>query len=93
MTIDAAFKHYLLTVQTQNGIIEYAEAMAQVLAAAGRASRKATGDAADYAVRKWSDVIRDRALDILRAEQAALVAEKKAQLDKITAARKQLAAP
>ena len=63
---DDFVRHGLLTVQTQRGIIEYAEGMAQILAEAGRASRKATGDSADYAIDRWSDVIRKRAHDILK---------------------------
>lgn len=62
--------HYRLTVQTQHGIIRYAEGMAQVLAEAGRASAKATGDLPAYAVNRWSEIIRKRALQIL-AEDAA----------------------
>lgn len=69
---DDFVKHGLLTVQTQRGIIEYAEAMAQVLAEAGRASHKAAGDSAEYAIRRWSDIIRQRALDIVKDEREAL---------------------
>jgi hypothetical protein len=60
--------HYSMVVQTQKGIIEYAEAMAQVLAEAGRASNKALGDSEEYAVEKWCEVIKDRALQILRQD-------------------------
>ncbi len=75
---DDFVRHGLLTVQTQRGIIEYAEAMAQVLAEAGRASHKANGDPADYAIRRWSDVILKRALDIVRADPSP----KKERLEK-----------
>jgi hypothetical protein len=64
-----SMNHWLKVVQTQKGIIEYAEAMAQVLAEAGRASQKAVGDSAESAVRKWVRAIEDRAIDILRKEQ------------------------
>lgn len=57
--------HMILTARTQAGIIKYAEAMAQVLAEAGLASQKATGDSPSVAIRKWSDVIRSRALEIV----------------------------
>ena len=63
---DGIVRHYVKTVQTQAGIIKYAEAMAQVLAEAGRASEKATGDAAWVAVNKWAEVIRKRAQELLR---------------------------
>lgn len=69
--IDSVVRHGRLIVQTQHGIIEYAEGMAQVLAEAGRASNKALGDSPEYAVRRWSDVILNRALEILREEKCA----------------------
>lgn len=68
MDLDEAFDRWVMAVKTQHGIIKYAEAMAQVLAEAGRASNKAMGDSAEAAVRKWSKVIEDRALEILREE-------------------------
>ncbi len=65
---DEYVKGWVMTVQTQAGIIKYAEAMAQVLAEAGRASHKATGDSAEYAVQRWVQVIQDRALELLRED-------------------------
>lgn len=65
---DEMIRQALATVQTQHGIIRYAEAMAQVLAEAGRASQKATGDSAIYAIEKWSRIIHNRALEILQDE-------------------------
>lgn len=62
---DDMIRHALSVVQTQHGIIKYAEAMAQVLAEAGRASGKATGDPPEYAVRQWVAVIQERALELL----------------------------
>lgn len=62
---DEFVKHMIVSAQTQKVIIEYAEAMAQVLAEAGRASKKATGDSATYAVDKWIEVIRKRAHELL----------------------------
>jgi hypothetical protein len=62
---DADIAHYLKVVQTQRGIIEYAEAMAQVLAEVGRASSMAVGDLPETAVRRWSDVILKRALELV----------------------------
>lgn len=58
-------------IETQHGIIRYAEEMAQVLAEAGRASHDALGDPAEVAVRKWSDVILKRALEILRKDRSS----------------------
>lgn len=68
---DEMVRHGLLTVQTQHGIIRYMEGVARVLAEAGRASHKATGDAPEYAVRRWSDIVRNRALEILREEKCS----------------------
>ena len=65
---DAAVEHIANMLQTKAAILEYIEPIAQVLAAAGRASEKAMGDSAEYAVHQWSKVIRDRAIEILRAE-------------------------
>ena len=79
---DDFVRHGLLTVQTQRGIIEYAEAMAQVLAEAGAASHKANGDPADYAIRRWSDVILKRALEI---EREKLTAQNAPTLHKLAA--------
>lgn len=62
---DEMIRHYLMTVKTQRGIIEYAEAMANVLAEAGRASEKALGDSAMVAVNKWSEIIRKRAVELI----------------------------
>ena len=73
---DEMLKHYQLTVQTQRGIIDYAEGMAQVLAEAGRASEKALGDSAEYAVRQWSNVILERALELLRHDKHVPVQKK-----------------
>lgn len=58
-------------VETQHGIIRHAEAMAQVLAEAGRASHDALGDPPEAAVRKWSQIILKRALEILREDRPA----------------------
>lgn len=63
---DDFVRHGILSVQTQRGIIEYAEGMAQVLAEAGRASNKAVGDPAEYAIRRWSEIILKRALELVR---------------------------
>jgi len=68
---DAACEHIVKMLQTKAAILEYIEPIAQVLAAAGRASEKAMGDSAKYAVDQWSNVIRERALEILRQEGEA----------------------
>ena len=77
---DDMLKHYRAVVQTQKGIIAYAEAMAQVLAEAGRASHRALGDSPQTAVNKWSDVIRERALEILRDDPPSPMVKKLRQL-------------
>lgn len=61
-------KQWMLAVQTQAGIRKYAEAMAQVLAEAGRASKKVTGDSPRTAVQRWSNIIRDRAFQLLEED-------------------------
>lgn len=68
MNIHEAVEHYGLAVQTQKGIIEYAEAIAQVLAEAGRASQKVTGDDPSVAIRKWTKVIEKRALELVKGD-------------------------
>jgi len=59
---------YEAAVQTQKGIIEYAEGMAQVLAKPGRASQKVTGDHPSVAIKKWSKVIEKRALELVKQD-------------------------
>lgn len=63
---DDMVRHYVKTLQTQHGIIKYAEAMAKFLAEAGRASEQAVGDSPAIAVSRWCDVIKQRALELLR---------------------------
>lgn len=53
-------------VATQRGIIQFAKAAAMVLAEAGLASNKAIGDSPAYAIKKWSAVIQDEAIEIAR---------------------------
>jgi hypothetical protein len=65
---DAAVEHIANMLQTKAAILEYIEPIAQVLAAAGRASQQAMGDSPEYAVREWSKVIQERALEILCEE-------------------------
>jgi hypothetical protein len=50
---------------TQNGVQAFIKKAAAVLAEAGEASAKATGDNADYAIRRWSRIMEDEALRIL----------------------------
>lgn len=66
---DGDARVWMMAVQTQAGIQKYAEAMAQVLAEAGRASCKAIGDDPAVAVRRWADVIRRRALELIEEDQ------------------------
>lgn len=52
-------------LETQKGIIEFANWAATVLAEAGIASSKAVGDSPQYACRRWSEVILEEALRIV----------------------------
>lgn len=63
---DDMVKHFVTVAKTQRGIIDYAEGMAQVLAEAGRASSKATGDSPKVAIDKWIAVIRARAMELVK---------------------------
>jgi hypothetical protein len=63
---DEAARHIHDVIQTKTAILQYIEPIAQVLAEAGRASAKAMGDDADYAIDRWLEVIRERAHAILR---------------------------
>ena len=74
---DEMVRGYLMAAQTQQGIIKYAEAMAQVLAEAGRASHQATGDRPQYAMRRWLKVIENRALELLKENANAKQVEGK----------------
>lgn len=67
---DAAVEHIANMLQTKAAILKYIEPIAQVLAAAGRASGKAMGDSPHFAVDRWLDVIRERAHEILREDAA-----------------------
>ena len=67
---DAPFRELIETGSkigaTQKGIRDFAEQAAQLLAKAARASHSAVGDAPEYAVQKWSEIILRRAMEILR---------------------------
>ena len=67
---DAPFRELLETGSkigaTQKGIRDFAEQAAQLLAKAARASHSAVGDAPEYAAKKWSEIILQRALEILQ---------------------------
>lgn len=69
---DEMVRSYVMAAKTQDGIQKYAEAMAQVLAEAGRASQKAIGDRPEYAIDRWCDVIRQRAKQLLREQPKQL---------------------
>ena len=68
------FVRRMVDVQaTQHGIIKYMEAMAQVMAEAALASKKATGDSPAYAIGKWTDVVKKRAQEILMEKITAKI--------------------
>jgi len=54
---------------TQAGIIKYMEAMAQLMAEAAIASQKAIGDPPLLAIDRWTDVVKKRAKELIRAQQ------------------------
>jgi Cu/Ag efflux pump CusA len=59
-------EHAAKVVETQHAIIKHIEAMAQVMAEAGRASEKAMGDPAAKAIDKWIEILRKRAKELLK---------------------------
>lgn len=63
-------------VATQEGIAQFCEGAAQVLAEAARASEKAIGDSPTYAAKRWSDVILRRAQDLLAEDSRTHHADK-----------------
>jgi hypothetical protein len=63
---DDMVRHYVKVVQTQHGIFEAVEAMSKVLVEMGRASHKAVGDSPVVAIYRWTDLMRKRALELLR---------------------------
>jgi hypothetical protein len=65
---DEMVRHYLTVVKTQHGITKYAEAMAQVLAAAAIASHKSVGDYPLDALDKWLKVIKTRARELIQQD-------------------------
>jgi hypothetical protein len=84
---DAAVEHIFDMLQTKAAILEYIEPIAQVLAAAGRASAKAMGDSPEHGAREWSRVILERALEILREDSKAHREEFKRRLDELNKKR------
>jgi len=64
-------KHYVVSMQTREGIRQAALAMAKVLAEMGRASNKATGDAPEFAIKQWSKLMVEQAIEIVRADPPA----------------------
>jgi len=61
---------------TQHGIIKYMEAMAQVMAEAAIASQKAIGDSSNYAIDRWTDVVKKRAKELVAEKRATKKIEK-----------------
>lgn len=66
---DDMVRHFVMTLQTQDAIRKHGEAMAIFLAEAAIASQKARGDSALTALNKWSQVIKDRAAELIREKQ------------------------
>lgn len=66
---DDMVRHLIDVNNTQHGIIKYMEAMAQVMAEAAIASQKAIGDPPLLAIDRWTDVVKKRAKELIRAQQ------------------------
>src|SRR5262249_54843980 len=79
MTLEELVRKWPDICATQEAIIDFAKVAAEILAEAGRASERSTGDPANFAVRQWADVIRDEALRILREERDARMDKKRVQ--------------
>jgi len=66
---DDMARKFLQTARMQREIIPHMEEMAQKLAAAGVASEMVKGDSAEYSIYRWCEVIRDRAMVLLREKR------------------------
>jgi hypothetical protein len=67
---DDMIAQYLQAQKLQAGIIEHVEEMAKVMAAAGVASQVAKGDSPEYAIGRWCEVLRKRAVELVRESRA-----------------------
>lgn len=67
---DDMVRHMVKTAQTHEAISEYGEAMANFLAEAAMASSKAVGDRPETAVRKWMQVIQERAMQLISEKRS-----------------------
>jgi hypothetical protein len=62
---DDMVRHLVETAKTHEAIRKYGEAMAEFLAEAAVASEKARGDNALYALKRWMEVIGERARELI----------------------------
>ena len=67
---DDMIAQYLQAQRLQHDIIKHIEEMAKVMAAAGVASQVATRDSPEYAIGRWCEVLRKRAVELVREAQA-----------------------
>jgi hypothetical protein len=61
-----AVDHMVKVHQTQAGIIEAIQKMADVMAEAAIATRKALGDSEGYAIDRWTKILADRAKELVK---------------------------
>lgn len=73
-------KHIRDTFATQQGIIEFIQVAAPIMAEAARASHKATGDSELFALSKWTQILQDRAIELLKGGAVDLIAENRRQI-------------
>lgn len=73
---DDMVRHLVMTAQTHEAIRKYGEAMAEFLAEAAVSSEKARGDNALYALRRWMDVIGERAREKIGEKRRKVDAKK-----------------
>ena len=79
---DDFVRHIRDTFTTQQGIIEFIQVVAPIMAEVARASHKATGDSEVYALNKWIEILHDRALELIEEGRIDLVDVKRKQIEK-----------
>lgn len=68
--IDDAIDHYVKVAKTQAAIIGHIKEIAQVMAAAAIASKRAVGDNPSIAISKWTRILTDEANRLVQEQQA-----------------------
>lgn len=67
---DDMIRHFVMTLQTQDAIQKHGVAMAEFLAEAAIASEKAGRGSANFALDKWSQLIKDHARQLIAQKKA-----------------------